>query len=151
MKIKRILSLLLAVAMTLSFFVSCGGNPGNTSENSNLAAPANVAVDEHGVVTWDRVDNAVMYYVYYGEQKAFVQSESFTLPEPDQKCTISVQAVVKTANGNYDTEKSAGIEYEPYVEPFDPSVVKIAITADKTVIKSGATGTGKTPLRSKRS
>lgn len=143
MKIKRILSLLLAVAMTLSFFVSCGGNPGNTSENSNLAAPANVAVDEHGVVTWDRVDNAVMYYVYYGEQKAFVQSESFTLPEPDQKCTISVQAVVKTANGNYDTEKSAGIEYEPYVEPFDPSVVKIAITADKTVIKSGATGTGK--------
>lgn len=143
MKIKRILSLLLAVAMTLSFFVSCGGNPGNTSENSNLAAPANVAVDEHGVVTWDRVDNAVMYYVYYGEQKAFVQSESFTLPEPDQKCTISVQAVVQTANGNYDTEKSAEIEYEPYVEPFDPSVVKIAITADKTVIKSGATGTGK--------
>lgn len=143
MKTKRILSLLLAVAMTLSFFVSCGGNPGNTSENSNLAAPANVAVDEHGVVTWDRVENAVMYYVYYGEQKAFVQSESFTLPEPDQKCTISVQAVVKTANGNYDTEKSAGIEYEPYVEPFDPSVVKIAITADKTVIKSGATGTGK--------
>lgn len=143
MKIKRILSLLLAVAMTLSFFVSCGGNPGNTSENSNLAAPANVAVDEHGVVTWDRVDHAVMYYVYYGEQKAFVQSESFTLPEPDRKCTISVQAVVEIAKRNYDTEKSAEIEYEPYVEPFDPSVVKIAITADKTVIKSGATGTGK--------
>ena len=136
MKIKKILSLLLAVAMTLSVFVSCGDKP----ESTNLAAPANVAVDEKsGVVTWNRVENAVMYYVYYGEQRAFVQSESFTLPEPDKKCTISVQAVVQTKDGNVETKKSEEIEYEPYVEPFDPSVVRIAITADKTVIKSGAT------------
>ena len=140
MKIKKILSLLLAVAMTLSVFVSCGDKP----ESTNLAAPANVAVDEKsGVVTWNRVENAVMYYVYYGEQRAFVQSESFTLPEPDKKCTISVQAVVQTKDGNVETKKSEEIEYEPYVEPFDPSVVRIAITADKTVIKSGATSEGK--------
>ena len=141
MKIKRILSLLLAVAMTLSFFVSCGKTPEESP--SKLVAPENVAVDDNGVVTWDRVENAFRYYVYYGEKKASVQSESFTLPEPEKKCTISVQAVVQTSNGNVETEKSAEIEYEPYVEPFDPSVVKIAITADKTVIKSGATGAGK--------
>lgn len=141
MKIKRILSLLLAVAMTLSFFVSCGETPDDSSVK--LAAPANVAVDDRGVVTWDRVENVVMYYVYYDGQKAFAQSETYTLPDPDKKCTISVQAVVTTSNGNVETEKSAEIEYEPYVEPFDPSVVKIAITADKTVIKSGATGADK--------
>ena len=84
-----------------------------------------------------------MYYVYYGEQRAFVQSESFTLPEPDKKFTISVQAVVQTKDGNVETKKSEEIENEPYVEPFDPSVFRIAITADKTVIKSGATSEGK--------
>ncbi len=139
MKIKKILSLLLAVAMTLSVFVSCGDKP----ESENFAAPANLSVDERGVVTWDKVENAVMYYVYYGDKQEFVQTETFTLPEPDKKCTVSVQAVVKTSNGNVSTEKSAEIEYEPYVEPFDSSVVKIAITADKTVIKSGATGEGR--------
>ena len=52
MKIKKILSLLLAVAMTLSVFVSCGDKP----ESTNLAAPANFALDEmSGVVTWNRV------------------------------------------------------------------------------------------------
>ena len=141
MKIKRILSLLLAVAMTLSFLVSCGEKPDDSSVK--LAAPANVAVDDRGVVTWDRVENVVMYYVYYDGQKAFAQSETYTLPDPEKKCTISVQAVVTTSNGNVETEKSVEIEYEPYVEPFDPSVVKIAITADKTVIKSGATGADK--------
>lgn len=135
MKFKKIIGLLLAAMLTLSVFASCGGKQSETV----LSAPANVSVDTEGTVTWDAVENAVMYYVFYGDKDTFVTETSFTLPDKNSKCNVSVQAVVKTAGGNVYTAKSEEITYEPYVEPFDPSTVKIAIACDTTEIKSGAT------------
>lgn len=136
MKFKKIIGLLLAAVLTLSIFASCGVEK---DSSSSLSAPANVSVDADGVVTWDSVENAVMYNVYYGDKETFVTENSFVLPDKNSKCSISVLAVVKTDKGNAYTAKSDEITYEPYVEPFDPSTVKIAISCDTTEIKSGAT------------
>ncbi len=134
--------------MAFAFIVSCGKQT-ESQTTSSFPAPENLSVDENGVVTWDKVANAVMYYVYYGDEREFVTTESFKLPDANKKWTVSVQAVVKTSNGTFDTEKSASIEYEPYVAPFNPSVVQVAITCDVKTIKSGATESGKNTAKFK--
>lgn len=130
--------------MLVSVMASCGGGGSDSTSNQvSVSAPANVAVDEKGLVTWDKVDNATAYYVFYGDKKTIVTEESFQLPDVNSTLEVSVQAIVMTGNGNVYTEKSQSITYTPYVEPFDPSVVKIAVKCDTTEIKSGASATGK--------
>ncbi len=129
--------------MLVSVMSSCKGGSESTSGQTEIAAPANLAIDEKGLVTWDKVENAMAYYVFYGDKQTVVAEETFQLPDVNSTYEVSVQAVVTTASGNVYTEKSNSVTYTPYVEPFDPSVVKIAVKCDVTEIKSGASLSGK--------
>lgn len=128
--------------MLVSVMSSCKGKE-SASEQTSLSAPSNLSIDEKGLVTWDKIDNVVAYYVFYGDQQTLVTEESFQLPDVNSSYEVSVQAIVTTSNGNVYTEKSESVTYTPYVEPFDPSVVKIAVKCDATEIKSGASASGK--------
>ena len=80
MKLRKIISLLIVVTMLVSVMASCGGGGSDSASNQvSVSAPANVAVDEKGLVTWDKVDNATAYYVFYGDKKTIVTEESFLL------------------------------------------------------------------------
>ena len=67
MKIKRIICLILAVAMTFAFVTSCGEKPSSESESGSdvvkTTAPRNVKVDNSGLVTWDAIANVNVYIV----------------------------------------------------------------------------------------
>ncbi len=132
----------MVVTMLVSVMASCKDKE-STSGQDSISAPANVAIDEKGLVTWDKVDNAAAYYVFYGDQQMLVTEASFQLPDVNSTYEVSVQAIVTTSGGNVYTEKSDVVTYTPYVEPFDPSVVKIAVKCDTTEIKSGASASGK--------
>ena len=144
MKIKRIIGLILAVAMTFAFVTSCGEKPSSESESGSdivkTTAPQNVKVDNSGLVTWDAIANVNVYIVEVdGGSGEWVNEPDYQLKDIEKEHTIVVSANVRGADGSsYTTDKSAEVRFVPYKEPFDVSKVKIAITSSTTTIKSGA-------------
>ena len=143
MKIKRIIGLILAVAMTFAFVTSCGEKPSSESESGSdvvkTTAPQNVKVDNSGLVTWDAIANVNVYIVEVdGGSGEWVNEPDYQLKDIEKEHTIVVSANVRGADGSsYTTDKSAEVRFVPYKEPFDVSKVKIAITSSTTTIKSG--------------
>ena len=150
MKLKRVISLLLALTTAFVFAVSCnkGGTSGSeseskpTSETPSTDAPKNVSIDNNGVVTWEAVNGASMYFVYIDDADSKMTFD----PTYDLKTVegldlnVNHDVTVEAAVGGKKTAKSSPVTYVPYKEPYDVSKVKLAVTVDVTEIKSGATG-----------
>ena len=157
MKLKRVISLLLAFATAFVFAVSCNkgdtssSGSGSESESKSTSetpapstdAPKNVSVDNDGVVTWDAVDGATGYFVYIDGADVGIMTYDPTYDlrtveglNLNENHAVEVEAAV----GGKMTAKSSPVTYVPYKEPFDVSKVKLAVAVDVTEIKSGATG-----------
>lgn len=126
---KKLVSLLLVAVLlfpTLAF-AACQDN------TTQLDAPANVAVSDSGLVTWDAVDNATGYVVYLnGQAQTEIADTSYQIVATNAEISVYVVAV---ADGYTDSKASATVVYSTVVE-ITPTSVAIAGSSE---VRAGQT------------
>ena len=132
---KKIISLLLVVALTLTALVcysACGPK--------QLETPTNVTVSETGLITWKAVENATGYKVIINGQEYTATAPSYQVSSIENDFTYSIKAVADKYEDSLPTEtytfKGKG---KPDPEPKPPvEEITVAISAPDE-IKSGET------------
>lgn len=102
----RFFSLILALGMIFSF-AACGQTPDDPKGPDEpvletLATPANVTIDDDGLISWDPVEHATDYVVKVGTQEYLVQTTSYRVSSITEDFTYSVKA--RAANYNDSAE-----------------------------------------------
>lgn len=132
---KKIISLLLVVALTLTALVcytACGPK--------QLETPTNVTVSETGLITWKAVENATGYKVTINGQEYTASAPSYQVSSIENDFTYSIKAIADKYEDSLPTEtytfKGKG---KPDPEPKPPvEEITVAISAPDE-IKSGET------------
>ena len=132
---KKIISLLLVVALTLTALVcysACGPK--------QLETPTNVTVSETGLITWKAVENATGYKVTINGQEYTATAPSYQVSSVENDFTYSIKATADKYEDSLPTQtytfKGKG---KPDPEPEPPvEEITVAISAPDE-IKSGET------------
>ncbi|MGN1078488.1 MAG: hypothetical protein ACI4ST_08215, partial [Candidatus Gallimonas sp.] len=139
MKKLKIFSLILALGMIFSF-AACGkpiAGP-DEPELETLATPANVTVDDDGLISWDPVEHATDYVVKVGTQEFIVQSTSYRVSSVAEDFTYSVKA--RAANYNDSAEATGSFKGKTLTITADTDLH----SGQKTLLKAMIGGTQQT-------
>ena len=99
-----------AAAIVIGVLILCICLAGGKDSEKQLATPTNVVINGT-VLSWDAVENATHYVVYINATEEKVTETSFDLSGKAQ--LNDVICVKATADGYKDSNKSAGLIYNP--------------------------------------
>lgn len=129
---KKIVCLVLALAMLLMVFASCD-NEGDPTPVT-LATPGNVAISETGLITWDPVPGATSYLVTVGDDTYTVSTNSYQVTKLDIDFNYTV---VAKADGYADSAASArGTWQAPRKPPVTVTPITVAVSG-KSEVRAG--------------
>ncbi len=132
---KKIISLLLVIALTLASLVCY-----SACAPKQLETPTNVTVSETGLITWKAVENATGYKVTINGQEYTATAPSYQVSSVENDFTYSIKATAEKYEDSLPTEtytfKGKG---KPDPDPEPPTEeITVAINAPDE-IKSGET------------
>ncbi|MBR2930601.1 MAG: hypothetical protein IKC32_05165 [Clostridia bacterium] len=123
---KRIVSIILVLALALASLASC------VTEPKALSAPTNVSLSDTGLITWDAVEGAESYTVTINDKSYETETNSYQVTSLKVDFTYSV---VANADGYLSSPPSEEGTYRvPYVPPVDTTPdIAVAISGKSEV------------------
>lgn len=126
---KKVLVLILAICMMFTV-VACNDDV----DPPKLATPANVAISDTGLITWDAVEHAEQYVVVINDKQNVATTNSYQVASVADTFTYSV---IAKAKGYTDSNASAALTFEGKGTP-EPDKVTLIVSGNDE-IKSGKT------------